>query len=211
MHINVGHVMEHSFVNGPGNRCVIWVQGCNRHCKGCKNVEFWSFDEKELYTPEALYERVVNINGIEGITVSGGEPLLQLETLKPFMRSVHVSGLSIVLFTGYPWHDIPRDDQLFIEQHVDILITEPYIESLRAGTPHLRGSSNQEIFFLSDRYSNEDIDKLGDVEISIGNNGCEITGFPTDTVLTLVKGLLDQAEYGFPSEDKPTGERKNEH
>ena len=70
-------------VDGPGTRFVIFLSGCNLRCKYCHNPDTWKMKEFTTYTPEALlekYEKVKEyISG--GITVSGGEPLLQLPFL----------------------------------------------------------------------------------------------------------------------------------
>ena len=72
-------------VDGPGVRFVVFLQGCNLRCKFCHNPETWSCKGKnvEEWTAEKLFERIYRYrkywakNG--GITVSGGEPLLQMD------------------------------------------------------------------------------------------------------------------------------------
>ena len=81
-------------VDGPGVRYVVFLQGCRMRCKYCHNPETWAFEGGTLYTPEALFEKAYRYkpywmrggkpNG--GITVSGGEPLLQIEFLTEFFR-----------------------------------------------------------------------------------------------------------------------------
>ncbi len=81
-------------VDGPGVRYVVFVQGCRMRCKYCHNPETWDLSGGTLWTPEALFERAYRYkpywmrngkpNG--GITVSGGEPLLQIDFLTEFFK-----------------------------------------------------------------------------------------------------------------------------
>lgn len=79
-------------VDGPGVRFVIFVQGCHMRCKYCHNPETWAMKSKEVteWTPQALFDRVYRYknywrnNG--GVTVSGGEPLLQIDFLIEFFK-----------------------------------------------------------------------------------------------------------------------------
>lgn len=81
-------------VDGPGVRYVVFVQGCRMRCQYCHNPETWDMNGGKLWTPEALFERAYRYkpywtrngkpNG--GITVSGGEPLLQIDFLTEFFK-----------------------------------------------------------------------------------------------------------------------------
>lgn len=78
----------HSFesfgtVDGPGIRFVVFLQGCPLRCQYCHNPDTWNLHAGETYTPQQVVERVVrykNYFGEQGgVTVSGGEPLLQMD------------------------------------------------------------------------------------------------------------------------------------
>ena len=81
-------------VDGPGVRYVVFLQGCHMRCKYCHNPETWDLTKGTTYTPEALFEKAYRYkpywmrsgkpNG--GITVSGGEPLLQIDFLTEFFK-----------------------------------------------------------------------------------------------------------------------------
>jgi len=91
-------------VDGPGVRCVIFLQGCAMRCRYCHNPETWKKDAGELGTPQALFEKVYRYrndwkkNG--GITVSGGEPLLQLEFVADFFSLAKEKGIHTALDTS---------------------------------------------------------------------------------------------------------------
>ena len=70
-------------VDGPGVRFVIFLQGCRMRCKYCHNPETWSLQGGEEWSAEELFKRAYRYKSYwgkkGGITVSGGEPLLQMD------------------------------------------------------------------------------------------------------------------------------------
>ena len=186
--LNIAKILEKSSVNGPGIRAVIWFQGCNRHCNGCINDSMWSFEEKQLFTPEKLYKEVISIKGIEGITLTGGEPLLQAKSLIPFLRKVRKANLSVICFTGYEIGELTNEYQIKLLDSIDVLISGPYIKDLQENYLSLRGSSNQKLIFLTYRYNKDDLTKDQEVEIILDENEIIITGFPSKELL---KELFD--------------------
>lgn len=77
-------------VDGPGVRFVIFLQGCKMRCQFCHNPDTWKLSSDRAYTPEELlrmakrYKVYWGKDG--GITVSGGEPLLQIDFLIEFFK-----------------------------------------------------------------------------------------------------------------------------
>ena len=157
-----------SRVNGPGLRAVLWVQGCALKCPGCFNPETHSFEAGEWWTiPQAL-EQIRAAIGIEGLTISGGEPLHQQRALTAFLREVRAQAgpsqaelshteFSVLVFSGYTWeemHKFPRIQE-FLDQ-VDVLIAGRYQASQRLAEG-LIGSSNKTVHFLTSRYTPEDL------------------------------------------------------
>lgn len=65
---------------GSGVRFCIWGQGCRRCCKGCMNRETWDMNSGYLMDEEKLAGRMLEFP-FEGITISGGEPMLQCKAL----------------------------------------------------------------------------------------------------------------------------------
>ena len=80
--LKVFKILNNTTVEGPGNRFCIWVQGCNKHCKGCYAVSSWDFNSGKNYTVESLFTLIKNEKDkIEGVTFLGGEPLEQAKEL----------------------------------------------------------------------------------------------------------------------------------
>lgn len=99
-------------VDGPGVRFVVFLQGCNLRCKFCHNPETWSCKGKnvEEWTAEKLFERIYRYrkywakNG--GITVSGGEPLLQMDFMIELFEIAKKHNVHTAIDTaGQPFDD----------------------------------------------------------------------------------------------------------
>ncbi len=123
-------------VDGPGTRFVIFLKGCNLRCQFCHNPDTWKLDgAKEMSVDEILakYEKVKEfITG--GITITGGEPLLQLEFLIDFAqeakkRNIHMCiDTSGGIYNPQNKRQIKLLEQLFM--YVDLVMLDiKHIES----------------------------------------------------------------------------------
>ena len=99
----------HSFqslgtVDGPGVRFVVFLQGCNLRCGCCHNPDTWKIDDGKVYSSDDVVNRALRYKeyfGIEGgITVSGGEPLLQAEFVTELFHKCHENGINTCLDTS---------------------------------------------------------------------------------------------------------------
>ena len=83
-------------VDGPGVRFVVFLQGCALRCKYCHNPETWA-EGGEAWTAEALFQRVYRYRNYwgkkGGVTVSGGEPLRQMDFLTEFFTLARAKGV----------------------------------------------------------------------------------------------------------------------
>ncbi len=92
-------------VDGPGIRYVIFLQGCNLRCKYCHNPETWDKNAKCLkLTPGTMVKRILRyksyIGKDGGITISGGEPLLQPEFVTALLKLCKFHGLHTAIDTA---------------------------------------------------------------------------------------------------------------
>lgn len=95
-------------VDGPGVRFVVFMQGCRMRCKYCHNPETWELEGGQIWTAEDLFARAYRykpywmrgnkLNG--GITVSGGEPLLQMDFLIEFFKLAKEKGIHTTVDTS---------------------------------------------------------------------------------------------------------------
>ena len=133
---------------------MIWFHSCNRRCPGCIADAMNDMAEYESFTPHALADWVLSNEGIEGITLSGGEPLQQsLDGLQQFLEHVkQKSNLSVLCYTGYRLEDLGFAQNIL--QYVDVLIDGEYRQDEDIGQ-RWRGSANQRFHFLTDRYRSQ--------------------------------------------------------
>ena len=95
--------------DGPGIRAVVFLQGCDRHCKGCHNKATWALDGGKAMPVDEVVDRVV-ASHIDRVTISGGEPLLQARSVVALIRKLKAKGIDdLCLYTGYSASDVPHD------------------------------------------------------------------------------------------------------
>jgi anaerobic ribonucleoside-triphosphate reductase activating protein len=162
-----------SLANGPGRRAVLWLQGCTLACPGCFNPATHAMDGgKERSLCDLLAEIDLLRLQIDGLTISGGEPLLQLPALTYLLQSLHQHGpLSVILFSGFTWPQIeamPGSAALLAE--VDVLLAGPYQAEQRLAHS-LRGSANKTLHLLSSRHSLAELHATPTTEIWIDKTG----------------------------------------
>ena len=184
--IEIAEIADISEVNGPGKRTVIWVQGCPKRCPGCWNPDYLSFGSQWQISPEDLFETVKNrTNGftaIEGITFSGGEPFAQAAGLAESARLFRNAGLTLMSYSGFTAEEIrnmgsPYTDLL---KYLDILVDGEYVKELSCDRLW-RGSSNQKVHFLTERYQEYKEASTMDhreFEVVLSGETLKITGFP---------------------------------
>ena len=183
--VNAAHTVERCRVLGPGERFVLWVQGCPMRCLGCHNPQFQPFEDRTWLPVGVLVSRVLSVPGSEGVTLVGGEPFAQARALARLARSVRGSGRTVVTYTGYTLEQlesgvVPHADELLGE--TDLLVDGPYHRELPTQRPW-RGSDNQRLIPLSDRYRdqvsqwNQPTGQQFEVRVS-SEGGVEILGIP---------------------------------
>ena len=139
-------------------------------------------------TAQALSEMILAEPDIEGVTYSGGEPFEQAEALNLLSRLLRKAGLSVMAYSGYAYADLCRRADPAVHEllgRLDLLVDGPF-EAACAAPLLWRGSRNQQIYFLTDRYRSyaADIDREGvDVEIRIAGRTITVTGTVADNVL----------------------------
>lgn len=139
--------------NGSGLRVVLWVAGCNHGCPGCHNPTTWNAGAGSLFTKDTLSEldTLLGADYIDGITFSGGDPLLEsnraeiLDLLKHCKE--HFPEKTIWLYTGFELAQITTLEHL---KFIDVLVDGKFVEALASpGSPWI-GSSNQRVIHLSE-------------------------------------------------------------
>ena len=90
-------------VDGPGMRYIVFTAGCPLRCKFCHNPDTWNMSEGKKMSPAGLLQDAVKDRSYwgkkGGITVSGGEPLLQIDFLTEFFEKAKEKGMSTLAST----------------------------------------------------------------------------------------------------------------
>lgn len=88
-------------VDGPGIRYVVFMQGCNLRCQYCHNPDTWVCSNGTDYSVEEIVTDISKyLRYIEGVTVSGGEPLLQIDFVTELFSEVKKLGLHTAIDTS---------------------------------------------------------------------------------------------------------------
>jgi anaerobic ribonucleoside-triphosphate reductase activating protein len=158
--------------NGPGVRAVVWVQGCSLGCPGCFNPDTHPFTGGEVVSVDTLSEQLATLSGIEGVTISGGEPLQQRPALLELLRRLRrKTTLSVLLFTGFTWDEVQRfPEAQELLALIDVLIAGRYDQTQHLAL-ELRGSRNKSVHYLTDRYGPADLAAVPAAEVVISADG----------------------------------------
>lgn len=142
------NITKDDMLNGDGLRTVLWVAGCTHGCKGCHNPVTWDiqggipFDEAAR---EELFEAVSRPH-MSGVTFSGGDPLHpeNRREMGELIREIRerFPEKTIWLYTGFAWEEIR--DLPFIAM-TDVVVDGKFVEELKDGSLHWKGSSNQRV------------------------------------------------------------------
>ncbi len=177
--IHVARWLHRSRVNGPGERFVLWVQGCSIRCPGCWNRDTWAHASREPMSVADVLREIDRAGDVEGLTLTGGEPFEQSGALVPLVDAVRERGLSVMVFTGREDHEMRDPASAALMARTDVLVAGRYIASQRSLDLAWRGSRNQRVLFLTDRYGPGDLPEAGEAEVHLAADGSlAITGFP---------------------------------
>ena len=138
----------HSFetfgsVDGPGVRFVVFMQGCKMRCRYCHNPDSWKLGGGEVHTPEEILNRALRYRSYwgksGGITVSGGEPLLQMDFMLEFFKLCKSEGVHTTIDTAAG--PFTRDEPFFSQYH-ELL---KYTDLLMIDVKHIRDDAHREL------------------------------------------------------------------
>lgn len=148
-----------SVVDGPGVRAAIFLSGCEHNCCNCHNPEThnpyngYLLNEAMIYTIAHL---IYNRSFISGITLTGGDPLYNIEATLNFLNKLKEdlddtwNFLNKWLYTGYTWEQLMQryHSNMHLQKllsMIDVIVDGPYVESLSDKSLAFKGSSNQRI------------------------------------------------------------------
>jgi anaerobic ribonucleoside-triphosphate reductase activating protein len=151
--LRLAGVKRDCIVDGPGLRLSIYTQGCSHHCPGCHNPETQDPCGGSPVQIAELLDLIDSCSGLDGITISGGEPFEQPQPVAALASAVFERGLNLVLYSGYTYEKLllmSRSDPYIniILSFGWLLVDGPFILAERDLTIPFRGSRNQRIIDL---------------------------------------------------------------
>ncbi len=203
--LNIASFVRKTRALGPGDRAVIWTQGCPLNCPGCIAPAWIPFIDAQQFTPEQLLAKF-DLSLIRGFTFSGGEPMEQASGLAELSKLARQEkDIDLICFTGYRYErllkDPPNDGVFELLDQVDVLIDGPFVQS-KNDSLGLRGSTNQRILHLTNRLSGYNLEKQNrKIEVTVRDGELSIIGIPTpefkiamDQVFATGGGRMEQNE-----------------
>ena len=148
-----------SIVDGQGIRTVIWTQGCSHNCPYCHNPNTHDFQGGELIEVNDVLERLEELQGQDGITLSGGDPFFQPEPCVQIAKKSHELGMNVWAYTGFVYEDlIKKRNKKILEllTEIDVLIDGKFEIENRSLDLEFRGSSNQRIIDVAKSLDNHE-------------------------------------------------------
>lgn len=148
MKIKISGIVNDSIVDGTGLRLTIFTQGCSHDCKGCHNPETHDFAGGYWADTDDIIKIVSENPLLDGITLSGGDPMEQAAPCAILAEQTHALGLNVWTYTGYTWEQLLTEqniDRMALLQHTDILVDGPFLEQQRSLELQFKGSQNQRI------------------------------------------------------------------
>jgi anaerobic ribonucleoside-triphosphate reductase activating protein len=184
--LRLAQVVPCTEAEGPGRRFALWFQGCPLRCPGCCNPEMLPFEggrATRLADVLLQVESAAARQGVEGITLLGGEPLAHATGAAALARAVRGLGLTVMVFSGYTLAEARRMADPAVADllaHTDILVDGPYLREQPEARRRWIGSANQQVHFLSERYRADDPRWLlpNTLEIRLEGSELSVNGFP---------------------------------
>ena len=135
-----------SVVDGEGIRTVIWTQGCPHHCRGCHNPITHSFTGGFLKDVDELVNEISQLEFQDGITFSGGDPMMQPEECTYIAQKCKEMGYNIWCYTGFLYEELLDDPKkVKFLNYIDVLVDGKFEIDKKSYSAKFRGSSNQRL------------------------------------------------------------------
>lgn len=180
--LNIAEICPKCETLGPRERFVFWVQGCPFKCKGCISPEWIPFKVGHSVLVEDMAERIIQTKDISGITISGGEPFMQAQQLYLLLEILEKKRpeLDVIVFSGFEKEQLVWKEAKKLLTKIDLLVAGVYIDSQNDGIG-LRGSSNQNIYFFTQRllpWKDEILGQRKGLELHVRRDGVLMAGIP---------------------------------
>lgn len=192
---------------GPGKRLILWVRGCPLACPGCMTPELWENGASNQHREVDELATVLAplLRGLDGLTVSGGEPTLQAPALTALIQHLRqmegLESLEVMSYSGFTLEELAErgPEVAAYLGELDILIDGRF-EQNAGNTKQWRGSDNQRVHLLSARAQRHAA--IIDAEMPenrplqlqmLGAQGFRLIGIPKRGDLAAYRAAMNQA------------------
>jgi anaerobic ribonucleoside-triphosphate reductase activating protein len=150
MFIKLAGLVPESYVDGPGIRFTIFVQGCPHNCEGCHNPETHDFDGGRLADTDRIYGKIKQFPLVKGVTFSGGEPFCQPAPLAELGERLKSDGYHLMSYSGWTFEQLlakgeKEPDVKRLLGLLDVLVDGRFLLAERSLELKFRGSRNQRL------------------------------------------------------------------
>lgn len=149
--VRFADIIDESIVDGLGVREVVFLQGCLNNCEGCHNPDLKPLDGGRDISEEALAGLILGkLTPVHrGITFSGGEPMLQADSLVQVVSRIRAvrPNLDFWLYTGFLYEEISDHPLMSL---IDVVVDGPFIQVQRDPSCVFYGSANQRLIDVSE-------------------------------------------------------------
>ncbi len=183
---------------GHGVRAGLWLQGCSIRCEGCIAQDTWEPSAESDVPVAEVLGWLADHSGVDGVTISGGEPFDQPEELTQLLqgiREIFPATVDVLSFSGRSAAALKHS---FAEQLalLDAVVTGPYRANRPSDHP-LKGSNNQELILLTrlghERYGTLAPAPQRPVQLHVRPDGLTLVGIPSAGVLDAVEAAAARA------------------
>ena len=151
--MHISGLVNESLVDGIGIRTTIFISGCRHYCKGCQNPETHNFKRGIKFDEElqqSIIDDIKNNPLIQGITLSGGDPMFSAKELVKFVKLAksELNNINIWCYTGFTYEMIRNgndSDAIDLLKLCNVLVDGKFVEEQKDITLSFRGSGNQRI------------------------------------------------------------------
>lgn len=149
-----------SIVDGEGIRAVIWTQGCSHNCPNCHNPGTHDFKGGTLVDIDYIIKEIDELEGHNGITFSGGDPMFQPKQCAIIAKYIKSKGLNVWAYTGFTYEELLNSnnkDILEFLSYIDVLVDGKFDQSKKSFDVPFRGSSNQRLIDVGKSINNHEV------------------------------------------------------
>lgn len=144
--MRISQTIHDSIVDGPGLRYVVFTQGCHHHCPDCHNPGTHDPAGGKEVPVEKIIQDMESNPLTDGLTLTGGEPFLQIKDCTTLAKAARARGLSVWCYSGWTIEELlAMPEALPLLKELDVLVDGPFLRAQRSLTLPWRGSENQRI------------------------------------------------------------------